>query len=169
MVSARADAQADLICLVTASNEGGGIAYKNGFVSAVAYRYFSLYTFQHELLHNFGCDHNRDSTPFLHPYAHGFQVKDELRTVMSYRCAGGGDNCPRIPFPSANGYQHNGISIGDPEHDNARLVRENAQRVSNYNENDGGGGINLGGGISPTGGGLIGGLVSLVLGLCPFL
>lgn len=52
-----------------------------------------------------------------------------MRTVMSYDCAI--RKCARIPYPSANGYFYRGVAIGDPTHDNARLIRENATRVAN--------------------------------------
>lgn len=47
---------------------------------------------------------------------------------MAYSCPS--TVCPRIPFFSASGYSHSGVSIGDSEHDNARLISEKAAAVA---------------------------------------
>ena len=128
---ARSETRSDLVSIVTASG-GSGLAYLNGFVLAVSHNYFPFYTFQHELMHCLGANHDRDHSGFFqHQYGHGYQAPGMFRTVMSYSCADG-INCPRIPFLSANGYEHDGVPIGDATHDNARLVRENAFKVSQY-------------------------------------
>ena len=142
MQQARLETRSDLVSILTGGG-GSGVAYLNGFVSAVSQAYIPFYTFQHELMHCLGANHDRDhSSGTQHPYGHGYQVPATLRTVMAYRCEDGAD-CPRIPFLSANGYQHNGVSIGDASHDNARLVRENVLKVSQYyvNEDAGDGAI----------------------------
>ena len=41
--------------------------------------------------------------------------------------------CPTVPYFSANGLRDpRGNLLGDPDHDNARLIRENAARVADF-------------------------------------
>jgi len=42
--------------------------------------------------------------------------------------------CPRIPFFSAKGYSYDGVSIGNLDHDNARMISENAPFVAAWKE-----------------------------------
>jgi hypothetical protein len=51
---------------------------------------------------------------------------------MAYQCDVN-DSCPRIPFYSANGYFFNGLPMGTPTENNARLIRERAASVAAWN------------------------------------
>ena len=123
---------------MTRPHAGGGAAGYAWFdspYSVTAWNYIvSGYSFQHELMHNLGADHDRDNhakrSP--HPYGHGVQVPGELRTVMAYPCSF--PYCPVIPFLSADGYTYRNISIGGPTTDNARLVRDNAPAVAAFGD-----------------------------------
>ena len=78
-------------------------------------------------MHNVGCFHDVATCGGRqHPYGHGLQVPNRFRTVMAYQCNG----CMSLPFLSAVGYSFQGIPVGDPTTNNARLVQENAAAVS---------------------------------------
>jgi hypothetical protein len=131
----RRDAGADLVAMITGPNNPiCGIAILNSFESATSYTCLDDFVFSHEIGHNFGCLHDRDNTPRFqsHPYAHGYRHNvDEFRTIMAYECRS--RRCPLVPYFFVNGYQlTDGRPIGDTRHDNARMIRENAPRVSNF-------------------------------------
>lgn len=76
--------------------------------------------------------HDRASDPNEQPfpYAHGFVKAGAWRDVMSYRESCGG--CPRLPFWSNPRAQHKGEPTGTLASDNARVVLEQAERVSKF-------------------------------------
>ena len=128
----RTDAGADLVSMLT--GDGGpyaGLAYLNSPESVVSVHAFGIFAFTHELGHNFGCYHDKETCGGTkHPYAHALRVPFKLRTVMAYYCPN--DSCRVIPYYSSNGYKYGGIPIGDSTTDNARLIRENAPRVASW-------------------------------------
>jgi hypothetical protein len=134
--------QADLVSLwVDTSNRHSGLAYLTllsdfGFSVLVRRLAVGQYLFIHELGHNFGCDHDRESTTGhgKYSYSHGRRFSSEgvlYRTVM---CHAPGRvipyfSNPRVLFQGVP----TGIEAGEPgEADNARTIRENAATVDNY-------------------------------------
>ena len=70
-----------------------------------------------------------DSTqPF--PYGHGHVNGTKWRDIMSYQK--GCDGCPRIPFWSNPRIMYRGEPTGTDAADNARVILEQAERVSNF-------------------------------------
>ena len=132
----RTDAGADLVVMITDfDRKNCGLAYLNMHVSAISYTCLGSYTYTHELGHCFGANHDRNNVQAkqLHPYGHGFQFKGSrfpYRTLMSYQCPGG---CPAVPYFSNKDFVFtSGLPLGDEEHDNARLITENAPRVRDW-------------------------------------
>ena len=86
----------------------------------------------HEIGHILGARHDRltdpINTPF--PYGHGYVDGTKWRDIMSYSesC----DGCLRIPFWSNPRIQYNGEPTGTPTEDNARVILEQAERVSKF-------------------------------------
>jgi len=90
-----------------------------------------LLAFLFKIGHNLGCYHDRRNSETSHPFAHGFRVPGVLRTVMSY--SSGCASCPRIPYFSADGYSLNdGAPIGDPSHNCALEIAQNAPTVAKW-------------------------------------
>mmetsp|Transcript_13716 Transcript_13716/g.21621 ORF Transcript_13716/g.21621 Transcript_13716/m.21621 type:complete len:1135 (+) Transcript_13716:83-3487(+) len=55
--------------------------------SVTSYDCIERHTFVHEIGHNFGCFHNRESTTDDDPYAHGYQnAVDGYRSIMAVNC-----------------------------------------------------------------------------------
>jgi len=139
----RQDIGADLVAMITGPGTGQyqyvcGIAYLNTPVSATSSACLQGYTFTHELGHNFGANHDRNSVQEsqLHPYGHGVQYISSTtayRTVMAYQCPTVPGGCPVAPYFSNDEYglTEAGLPLGDADHDNARLITENANYVSN--------------------------------------
>jgi len=69
-----------------------------------------------------------NDTPF--PFAHGYINGTKWRDMMSYRDGCGG--CPRIPYWSNPRVMHKGEPTGTPATDNARVILEQAERVSKF-------------------------------------
>jgi hypothetical protein len=90
------------------------------------------YSIAHEVGHILGARHDRvvdaNDTPF--PFAHGYINGTKWRDMMSYRDGCGG--CPRIPYWSNPRVMHKGEPTGTPATDNARVILEQAERVSKF-------------------------------------
>jgi len=86
----------------------------------------------HEIGHILGARHDRltdpINTPF--PYGHGYVDGAKWRDIMSYEesC----DGCLRIPYWSSPRVLYNGEPTGTPTEDNARVILEQAERVSKF-------------------------------------
>jgi len=92
----------------------------------------TMYTLAHEIGHLVGARHDRaldDSTqPF--PYGHGFVNGTDWRTIMSYKDSC--DGCERRPVWSSPDVMVEGVAAGDANTNNARVIREQAHRVSGF-------------------------------------
>jgi hypothetical protein len=86
----------------------------------------------HEIGHILGARHDRltdpINTPF--PFGHGYVDGTKWRDIMSYSesC----DGCLRIPYWSNPRVLFNGEPTGTPTEDNARVILEQAERVSKF-------------------------------------
>lgn len=85
----------------------------------------------HEIGHILGARHDRaiDNSTFPFPYGHGY-VNGKWRDIMSYQrsCHG----CVRIPYWSNPRITYRGEPTGTKIDDNARVILEQAERVSNF-------------------------------------
>jgi hypothetical protein len=86
----------------------------------------------HEIGHILGARHDRrtdpTNTPF--PYGHGYVDGTKWRDIMSY--AESCDGCLRIPFWSNPRVLYKGDPAGTLTEDNARVILEQAERVSKF-------------------------------------
>lgn len=86
----------------------------------------------HEIGHILGARHDRfiDESNVPVAYGHGYVNGTKWRDIMSYKEGCGG--CARIPFWSNPRVSYQGEPTGTPAADNARLILELAERVSNF-------------------------------------
>jgi len=86
----------------------------------------------HEIGHILGARHDRtidaNNTPFA--YGHGYVNGTKWRDIMSY--ARGCDGCLRIPYWSNPRVLYKGEPTGTLTEDNARVILEQAERVSKF-------------------------------------
>jgi peptidyl-Asp metalloendopeptidase len=134
----RSEKRADIVGLMLDSPLGCGLSTRVGadaeeafFVIHHACAVVTL-SIAHEIGHILGARHDRaiddSDTPF--PYAHGYVNGVKWRTIMSYNANCGG--CPRIPFWSNPRIMYKGEPTGTIAADNARLILEQAERVSEF-------------------------------------
>ena len=134
----RAKYGADVAVLVVDDPMGCGLSIRVGAEAPDAFTVVdhecaaTMYSLGHEIGHLIGARHDRaldDSTqPF--PYGHGFVNGKEWRTMMSYKDSC--DGCPRRPIWSSPDVKVGGVSAGDAETNNAKVIREGAARVANF-------------------------------------
>merc|ERR1719221_2167400 len=101
-----------------------------------------LYTFGHEIGHNFGCNHDKGTTNTCSNqavYAYGYRdPQARFRSVMAYGCRTGqcdnnaGGYCTRAQMFSTPDIQYNGLPIGAADVDNARRINEKRVEVAGY-------------------------------------
>jgi hypothetical protein len=86
----------------------------------------------HEIGHILGARHDRVSDPTDTPFAygHGYVNASKWRDIMSY--AESCDGCLRIPFWSNPRVLYKGDPTGTLTEDNARVILEQAERVSKF-------------------------------------
>jgi hypothetical protein len=86
----------------------------------------------HEVGHILGARHDLQTdainSPF--PYGHGYVNGTKWRDIMSYQQSC--DGCPRIPHWSNPRVKYNGEPTGTNTKDNARVILEQAERVSRF-------------------------------------
>jgi hypothetical protein len=134
----RDEKRADIVGLVVDDPRGCGLSTRVApdaeeafFVVHYACAAISI-SIAHEIGHILGARHDRRSdpnnTPF--PYAHGYVSGTMWRDIMSYpeSCNG----CPRIPFWSNPRILYKGEPTGTVTEDNARVILEQAERVSHF-------------------------------------
>lgn len=134
---------ADLVAFIGARDPKGvicGIAYLEGEHSVTASFRFCPTTLIHELGHNFGCMHHPSDTFFdtirygkwlyLNFFGYGYEDPSTIHTIMAYGCEG--NFCPEIPYFSSDECTYDGNPMGDRWHNNARMIRKMAPKMSNY-------------------------------------
>ena len=130
--------RADIVGLVLDSPTGCGQSTRVGAEADEAYFVVHhacaaiTYSIAHEIGHILGARHDRvmDANDKPFPFAHGFINGSKWRDMMSYQegCAG----CPRIPYWSNPRVMYRGEPTGTPASDNARVILEQAERVSQF-------------------------------------
>jgi hypothetical protein len=137
----REEYKADLVALISNSNDNCGIGYLMGsgspsYAFSVTSRNCAVgnLSFAHELGHNMGSQHNPEDggSGATHSYGYGHYVNGVFRTVMSYvnQCQSG---CPRRPFFSNPEITFSGFSTGlSNARDNARAINNTSDIIANY-------------------------------------
>lgn len=134
----RNEKRADIVGLIVDDPKGCGLSTRVGADADEAYFVVHhscaaiSYSVAHEIGHILGARHDRamDSNEEPFPYAHGFVHARQWRDIMSYRESCGG--CPRLPFWSNPRVLHKGDPTGTHAADNARVILEQAERVSKF-------------------------------------
>jgi hypothetical protein len=134
----RNEKRADVVVLIVDDASGCGLSTR---VAADADEAFAVvhhscaalsYSLAHEVAHIIGARHDlsldQNMSPF--PYGHGFVNGTKWRDVMSYKAGCGG--CPRLPFFSNPTIKIKGEIAGALNADNARVILEQAERVSRF-------------------------------------
>ena len=135
--SLRQTYKADLAAIIL--NSGSGVAFVNAnyayAFSTTNKDYISGHTFAHELGHNWGCYHNRQSSGTQVDYAHGFQNPGaNIRSILAYPCSG--SYCQRVNRYSSPDITYNGNQIGTSTEDCARKINERKVQVANFEESN---------------------------------
>jgi hypothetical protein len=134
----RNEKKADIVGLIVDDASGCGLSTRVGADAEDAY--FVVHhscaaitiSIAHEIGHILGTRHDRVvdalNTPFA--YGHGFVNATKWRTMMSYQASCEG--CVRIPYWSNPRVQYKGEPTGTLAADNARVILEQAERVSRF-------------------------------------
>jgi len=134
----RNEKRADIVGLVIDNPHGCGLSTRVGPDSEEAF--FVVHhscalinhSITHEIGHIIGARHDRTVDPMTKPYAyaHGYINGSKWRTLMSYKEGCGG--CPRIPYWSNPRIMYMGEPTGTVGNDAARVILQEAERVSKF-------------------------------------
>ena len=134
----RNEKHADIVGLVIDNPHGCGLSTRVGPDSEEAFFVVHhscaliSYSIAHEIGHIIGARHDRTVDPTTKPYAyaHGYINGNKWRTLMSYKEGCGG--CPRIPHWSNPRIMYMGEPTGAAGNDAARVILQEAERVSKF-------------------------------------
>jgi peptidyl-Asp metalloendopeptidase len=134
----RDEKRADIVGLIIDNPNGCGLSTRVGPDSEeaffVVHHSCALinYSIAHEIGHILGARHDRRVDPTItpYPYAHGYVNGATWRSLMSYNDGCGG--CPRIPYWSNPRVTYKGQPTGTPSNDAARVILQEAERVSKF-------------------------------------
>ena len=134
----RDEKRADIVGLIIDNPTGCGLSTRIGPTSDEAFFVVhhacaaTTMSIAHEIGHILGARHDRfvDDNDSPAPYGHGYINGSKWRDIMSYNAGCG--SCPRIPYWSNPRVQYKGEATGTPAADNARLILELAERVSQF-------------------------------------
>ena len=134
----RNEKHADVVGLIVDDPNGCGLSTRVGADAEEAYFVVHHtcaavgYSIVHEIGHIIGARHDRvvdgNEKPFA--YGHGYVNSTKWRTMMSYKDGCGG--CRRVPYWSNPRVMYKGEPTGTLATDNARVILEQAERVSQF-------------------------------------
>ncbi len=131
----------DVVILLTGS---GGCGYASVIRAQASTAFASVrhdcssgnYAFGHEIGHLMGARHNPEADPTNTPFAYGhgyYNRSADWRTMMSYPCSNGKNNCPPMLFWSTPSRVYAGQRMGTgSRHNNARVLDLTAYAVSRF-------------------------------------
>jgi hypothetical protein len=134
----RNEKRADVVVLIVDDASSCGLATR---VSADAEEAFAVvhhacaaltYSVPHEIGHIIGARHDASLDQGVSPfsYGHGYVNGTKWRDIMSYKASC--DGCPRLALWSNPTIRINGEPAGTAQADNARVIVEQAERVSKF-------------------------------------
>jgi hypothetical protein len=134
----RNEKRADVVALIVDDPSGCGLSTRVAADADEAYVVVHhscaalTYSLAHEVGHIIGARHDKqlDPTTSPFPYGHGYINATKWRDIMSYRIHCNG--CPRLPFWSNPVVKVRGEPAGAVDTDNARVLLEQAERVSRF-------------------------------------
>ncbi len=134
----RNEKRADIVGLIIDNPSGCGQSTRVGADAEEAFFVVHhacaaiTYSIAHEIGHIIGARHDRvvDANDAPIPYAHGHINGTKWRDMMSYQEGCGG--CARIPYWSNPRIMYKGEPTGTAATDNARVILEQAERVSKF-------------------------------------
>lgn len=134
----RNETRADIVGMIVDDPSGCGLSTRVAADAEEAYFVVHhscalvLFSIAHEVGHIFGARHDRQMDPVNSPfpYGHGYVKEAKWRDIMSYQESCNG--CPRIPYWSNPRITYKGEFTGTDANDNARVILEQAARVSQF-------------------------------------